>query len=221
MNKKEKIVDEIITRYANCMEEIKKRITAINNILNQTHTTPFPITNIEFMCLQLRKISELIVMSSLVANKENYSQSKRGVKYKTDWNFNRIMDQIEKFNPDFYPKAINRKPSQIKKIQCEWENKEVILTKEKLKELYQHLSNIIHSQNPFNIKLYDLEEEKAKIKNYSDNIVQLLNEHQVVIDNLYILNCCMKNENTGKVRVTLFKKLSDEETFEKFNILPK
>ena len=51
---------------------VKKRTEAIRTIALKEKTTLFPITNIEFMTLQIRKIIEHIAMGNLIANKELY-----------------------------------------------------------------------------------------------------------------------------------------------------
>ena len=42
--------------YARCMEEIKRRQIAIDEILYERKTTSFKYTNTEFVALQFRKI---------------------------------------------------------------------------------------------------------------------------------------------------------------------
>lgn len=83
------------------MNEVKKRTVAITNMLRGLTTTSYKATNIEFMCLQIRKILELISMGSLVLNKEEFEAI--GQKYAQYWNARLILQDIERLNPDFYP----------------------------------------------------------------------------------------------------------------------
>jgi hypothetical protein len=46
--------------YCKLMNEVKMKTTAIAEIRNGTKSTSFVITNIEFCCLQIRKIIELV-----------------------------------------------------------------------------------------------------------------------------------------------------------------
>lgn len=55
--------------YLQEMWYVKKRTEAIRTIALKEKTTLFPITNIEFMTLQIRKIIEHIAMGNLIANK--------------------------------------------------------------------------------------------------------------------------------------------------------
>ena len=54
------------------MNEVKRRTQTITDMLRGRTTTSFRSTNIEFMCLQIRKMLELISMGSLVLNKDEF-----------------------------------------------------------------------------------------------------------------------------------------------------
>ena len=52
------------------MYGVKNRTHAVLEMIKGHTNTLYPITNIEFMCLQIRKVLELISMGSLVVNRE-------------------------------------------------------------------------------------------------------------------------------------------------------
>jgi len=84
------------------MEEIKLRVEAVNAILQKRSTTICQATNIEFMCLQIRGILELIALGSLVTNEKEYK--KRSIELANNpWNAKVILREIERINPKFYP----------------------------------------------------------------------------------------------------------------------
>ena len=60
--------------YYNCLYEIKRRIEVIAAHINRELTERYKIVEVEFICLQFRKILELIALLSLVANKELYAE---------------------------------------------------------------------------------------------------------------------------------------------------
>lgn len=107
-----------LSKYANCMEEIKLRTFSIKLIMEKEKTTGFLYTDIEFICLQFRKILELISLANLSANKEQYA--KQYIKFKTHWNAKKILEDIKKINPNFYPKPteqiIDQKTGKVKEI---------------------------------------------------------------------------------------------------------
>jgi hypothetical protein len=53
--------------YVRCMEEVKRRLHAIDEILVGSKTTSYKYTNVEFVALQFRKIFELIILATLAS----------------------------------------------------------------------------------------------------------------------------------------------------------
>ena len=56
------------------MQEIKMRTKAIESIHKKQNTTLYNETNAEFCALQLRKIIEIIILSSLISNSTEYKK---------------------------------------------------------------------------------------------------------------------------------------------------
>ena len=56
---------EVLEKYANCMEEIKRRREVIEGFLEHQFHSKFLITTVESIALQLRNILELIALASL------------------------------------------------------------------------------------------------------------------------------------------------------------
>jgi hypothetical protein len=139
---------ELVNLYANCMEEIKVRERAIELILTKKMNTGFDYTNIEFLCLQFRKIFELIVLANLVSNKEEYSHKRKG--FASEWHAKRIVIEIEKINPLFYPiPAKQQIDYKTKKVKGVIYIKDGFLTKDELLEGYDKCSELLHAENPF------------------------------------------------------------------------
>lgn len=74
------------------------------NYCVERKTTLFPITNIEFMTLQIRKIIEHIAMGNLIANKELYEEY--SAKFSSNWNARYIFRDLERLNFKFYPEPV-------------------------------------------------------------------------------------------------------------------
>ena len=186
-----------IEKYCNLMEEVKKRTLAINGILSGKYTTSFKATNIEFVYLQLRKILEIIALSSLVANKNEFE--KREIKFEKFWNPKFIIKDIERLNPDFYPKPVKEIPS----IKPNTKNdlvdiSEGFLTKEEFVEIYDKCGKILHTDNPFGSKA-DLNEYEKQITSWMGKIKILLNSHVIKLlddDNLYLIHMKEKRDNS-------------------------
>lgn len=194
-----------IQKYIWCMTEIKHRIEVIENFINETNSTGQLPTDIEFIALQYRKILELIALASICANKQLYSEKRNN--FFADWHGKRILDDLEKVNPNFYPvptkQILDDKTGRViavEKIQ------ESYLTKELYIELYDKCGNLLHSFNPYS-EYPDFESLKDELPIWKDRIVRLLNHHQIQLVNsnkqLWVL---MQSEDDGKVHVAEMKK---------------
>ncbi len=87
--------------YCTLMMEVKVRIEIVTKMLKGKTTFDYSPITIEFLCLQIRKILELISMGSLVINRNEFEAI--GKKYESYWNAKLILQDIERLNPDFYP----------------------------------------------------------------------------------------------------------------------
>src|SRR3954469_7961566 len=92
--------------YVGCMEEVKKRLVAIDDVRSGARTTSFRYTNVEFIALQFRKIFELIVLASLASNRHLFNDL--SVKLSKEWEVKKIVAMVGRQNPNFFPKPIKR-----------------------------------------------------------------------------------------------------------------
>lgn len=194
-----------IDRYLGLMEEIKRRDQAVHEIITKHKTTSYAATNIEFNCLQIRKILELIALANLVANKHHFEEQK--AKFEKFWRAKQILADIEKLNPDFYPKPINEVDDPNPKIKKRLEDvKSGFMTREEFIDIYDKCSNLIHATNPYspavNLDAYEkdipqwLEKSRVLLKAH---VIRLVNS-----DNLYLIHMA---ENDGKAHGYLFAKV--------------
>lgn len=166
-----------IQQYALVMREIKRRTEVVDFFLSgRGHALYLPAT-VESLCLQFRKILELIAMASLVANKDEYAKVNRD--FQRHWNAELLLRDLERINPKFYPNPIKEKPSKIPEIKAEHEDlKEGFLTKVEFVKVYKKCGAMLHADNPLgrksNYKYYEMAFPKWHTK-----IVTLLNCHTV------------------------------------------
>jgi hypothetical protein len=202
------ISTEDSSRYVQCMEEIKNRLTAAWAIFgNKTHSTPFRATNVEFACLQIRKILELIALASLSANKEEYS--KQHANFFKHWKAKAILEAVEKVNPDFYPIPI-REPGdsdpngKVREFKMRTEG---FLPKDDFSTIYDICSQTLHASNPYGAKI-DYAYLEREIPGWLEKIKALLNDHMVLLINKKeSLMVIMRNKEDGKARGTIMKKI--------------
>ena len=201
-------IDRNIKMYCTLMNEVKKRTWAITQMLKGKTTTSFYTTNIEFMCLQLRKILELISMGSLILNKEEFEAI--GKKYEDFWNAKLILQDIERLNPDFYPIAIKEVLSQDEGVVNDLQNQtEGFLTRDDFVKVYDKCGKMMHSYNPFGSH-YDYDFYARQIVKWVGLIIGLLNSHLIHIkgiDGFYLIH--MKEKGHEGVHGYYFGKLNE------------
>lgn len=188
------------------MDQVKQRTHAVETVLAAIHSTAYPATNIEFMCLQIRKILELIALGSLVANKEEYAQ--QHAKFSEHWRAKAILDSIEKINPNFYPSPGRQiiEPSTRKVIEVVALEKG-FLTRQEFPDVYDQCSKAIHAANPFGTAI-DYKALESSIPVWMKKIKKLLNHHQIqLLNEMQMLWVLMQAREDNRVHAWIFQRL--------------
>lgn len=201
-------ITETVNLYVQQLREIKYRMNVVAAITDgKRYKTPYPATNIELVYLQFRKILELIALSSLVANKEEYAKIEK--EFATEWRAKKILKKIKDINPDFYPAPSQqiRDPKtnnvDLKPITSGY------LTEENFVELYNLSSNLIHARNPFSPEV-DLGLYNSRIIEWEGKIRTLLNHHSILLyrgNNMIAAG--MQSENDGEPFAGYFAKMAN------------
>lgn len=169
-----------LIKYCNVLEEIKQRLSVIQQFTRNGVT----INNLgredfdaEFVALQLRKTMELICLSSLVANKDAYAKIQK--KFASHWNANYIIKDLERVNPEFFPKPIYLKGLNKEGVKHLELMEDGFLTKDDLLFLYSKCSKVLHAMNPYNnstIVNFD-----KSIDEWVQRIIRLLSLHYITL----------------------------------------
>jgi hypothetical protein len=204
--------DQIV--YANCMEEIKRRTDAVHAILRGPYSTLYPITNIEFVCLQIRKILEIIALASLASHKEEFARQHQ--KFAEMWKAKKILDDLEKLNPGFYPvpteQVLDSKSGKVLEVRP---MAKPGLTKADFADVYQRCSSILHAENPYGPPK-QLPQIETGIPIWMEKIKNLFNHHHVqLFSSKHQLWVVMKAKTDGRVHVHLFERIDDPERIAK------
>lgn len=184
--------------YCDQMEEIKRRTVSINEFISGRRHTGFEATNVEFCCLQIRQILEKIAMSTLVANKRKYSSTYEN--FSKHWNARLLLRDVEKLNPDFYPRPVIEIPDPTPDIKTNLkERPKDYLEKEEFLKVYELCGSILHAENPFG-KKKNYDRYKNQISIWRQKIINLLNSHQIkVVDHEGFFLVHMKEDRDDKV----------------------
>lgn len=190
--------------YQDCLYEIKRRIDVIAEHLNGVITEKYLIIEVETVCLQFRKILEKIALMSLVANKELYAE--QNDKFVKHYHAKRILNDLERINPDFYPVPTKRVTHENK--EDEWiEIESGYLTKDELIKIYEKCGGMMHAQNPFASKK-PLEEIRACFPEWLTKICILLNHHHIkLVGGEIMVVGLMERKDNGLPQAVLFKKV--------------
>lgn len=190
--------------YQDCLYEIKRRVDVIADHLNQVTIEKYLIIEVETICLQFRKILEKIALMSLVANKELYAEQHE--KFAKHYHAERIMRDLERINPDFYPVPTKRIKNENEVD--EWiEIEHGYLTKKEFVEIYEKCGGMLHARNPFAGEK-PIKEIQTCFPEWLTKICILLNHHHIrLVGGEIMLVALMKREDNGLPQAVLFKKV--------------
>ena len=194
--------ETILNKYISEMNIIKQRTNQIRIIGSRIEYLQ-PI--VEYKALQLRKIIEQIMLASLVANSTAYKDfyGRLG----GDWNAKLIASDLERVNPDFFPKAVKN----------DYENHTLIDEPDSMKceeaiKMYEILSKkLLHASNPFGCPT-DYNEMNQHIDEWTSRIIKLLQTHIVKLigmdDFLFVI---MNSSNhSGNVAINWFERYTQD-----------
>jgi hypothetical protein len=166
-----------INLYAEQMREIKRRTEVIDFFLQKSGHALYQPTTIESICLQFRKILELIAFSSLIANKHRYAAAHAN--FATHWNAELLLKDLARINADFYPKPVKERASAVPGVVNELVPiTDGHLTQDDFIHIYKKCGGMLHAANPYGSKTGYHYFEKS-IPTWRAKLIQLLNCHQV------------------------------------------
>jgi len=193
-----------IHQYSLIMKEIKNRMKVIDFFLYGAGHAIYPPTTIESICLQFRKILELIAMASLVANKKQYVKLHRD--FAKHWNAEYLLRDLGRLNPSFYPRPITESPSDEPGVKSHISDIEGgYLTKKDFIVVYKKCGGLLHADNPLGRKSNYKYFEKVFPEWYT-KIMTLLNCHTVKIhgfDGYWLIH--MKEDADDEVHYYIFE----------------
>jgi hypothetical protein len=191
--------------YVRCMEEVKRRLGAIDDILVGNKTTSYKYTNVEFVALQFRKIFELIILATLASHHHLFEGLVR--KLSKEWQISKVVAIVKKKNPEFYPAPIDRVLSTASGTIDDWRDVTTgFLTLDELISAHGTIANIMHAINPYRDEP-PIDDFEKQFSIWRKKLVRLLDNHLVRFpDKNTILYVGMQSTSTGQVHIALFGK---------------
>lgn len=171
-----------IEMYLKAMYEFRQRTVAVGLMCNNMYLVKKGgnVFDIENICLQIRKLLELIAMSSLIMNKEAFEKAEKS--FKTMWNAKLILKDIKRIHPQFFPMSISGTLS--KNENGSWVMDEINhkpLTEEIFCKIYDKCGAALHIPNPFSENENLFHELGEKIPMWLDQIYLTMENHMVFL----------------------------------------
>lgn len=133
--------------YLECMRELVERLGVIAARLDVAKQADLTFQDYENVALSFRKCVELIAFSSLVAHKDTYSKAHS--EFEKHWNAKRLMENLRKLHPDFYPVPIQFRKN-LRQGEVGFDLVETgFLTQNDAVDLYNDSALALHVPNPF------------------------------------------------------------------------
>jgi hypothetical protein len=194
-----------MTKYLEAMREIKLRQEVIHNLSTGALFTKYNVQTIEVIGLQFRKIFELIALASLSAHHKLYSQAYKD--FASHWRASKMIGNLRKINPNFYPHPIIQGPSDDPKIASKWSNrKDDYLTEARLIDAHWRCGALMHAANPY-AKTIDYDSYAQNFKIWHEQFVNLLDCHTIQFPNDKVLYLIQMGAGKGNPTITLFARL--------------
>jgi hypothetical protein len=180
-----------IDKYLLTMKEIKLRIDVIAKNSIDTPTGMPWRSQVESTGLQFRKCFELIAFASLTANVDQYEAVYAD--FSRHWQAAKLMKNLKRINPDFYPKPIVEVPTKNPSVLHELKYRQGdFLSVDELVTEHGRCGALMHSANPFGV-LIDYEYFAANFQTWYTRIINLLNNHEIRLVNdtgMFIVHMC-------------------------------
>jgi hypothetical protein len=196
-----------IEKYAAIMREIKRRAEVIGLFQSRQKEAHYLQTTVETVGLQFRKIFELIAFASLAANRAQYSAAH--VDFATHWRAKRLLKNLQRINPHFYPQPFVETPTHERGALHDFKDRnQDYLTPNDLIVAHDHCGALMHAANPFGSEIdYAFYERSFPI--WMTKITNLLNKHLVQLlgdTGFYVFH--MQEEGHGDVGWCRFKPMN-------------
>lgn len=177
--------------YIKNLKEISSKLQELDNILFEYPARlHYSIEEIEWCALLIRKILEKIAFGILILNYNLYLENDRKI---DEWNIKRILKVLNKVSDEkVFLKIL---PCEDGKIHCYGKSK--IMNQKRFFQIYSQVSGIIHEKNPFKFSKVDENnmELKEKLDLIRDEIVTILNRHEISGIKIIMKEICENNSN--------------------------
>lgn len=180
-------------RYCVALSEMRVRLESIGQLLTQETITHF---DTDLSALHVRKVLELIVMSSLAANRREIAAIASAFASKDVGEVRKLARRV---NPLYWPQPVRLKRAGMSVISDE--PLEGALREEDWGRAYGYVSGLLHVRNPYDKPLDRTRAPEALVQ-LRNELVRLLDYHVVhLIDRQYLLGGMLKANGESAVQI--------------------
>lgn len=168
-------------KYADCMSHIRYRLIVIDRFLSRQTTTGYEISDMESICLQFRKVFELIAMASLCPNRKKCAEVKK--RFDRLWEAAKILKFVESLNPHFYPVPVTRTFGDTdppRGVQGSVSHiADGFLNREELIDAHGRCGRLLHAENPYRNRFDPPDEWFGRFQEWKEKTRKLLSLHNI------------------------------------------
>ena len=199
--------------YIAVMEEIKSRIEVVTALHARKIGVMYRATHVESMVLQVRMITELVALGSLAANEPLFEENRK--KFEKLRKPKEILKDVEKFNPNFYPRPIVEVPLKNSLAKAKFVNlKTGFMARDELIQVHGRCGDLLHAQNPFG-KDVDYGYYEKMVPEWMNRIIKLLNFHVIKpLAGKRFYRVHMQDAKDGRVHMQTFEQLESARDFQ-------
>jgi hypothetical protein len=174
-------IDEV-DRYGDVIKEMKARLDAADELLTNRSGE---ILAIEWAALELRTVVELIVLGSLVTNREAISKVSSVLKIDGPDKALKARNTVRKVNPDYWPHPITRERvigPLPQEVPAAWKHHAIedgFLRENKWCREHGFLSELLHARHPYEPRR-DYPSDVRRLRDLAQRIRVLLTNHWIV-----------------------------------------
>lgn len=196
-----------IKLYLQAMYEFKQRTLLVGSMCNNIYKVKqgASIIDIENICLQIRKLLELIAMSSLIMNRDVFQET--GEKFAKMWNAKYILRDIKRTHKDYFP--ISMSGTLHKDENEKWVMDDItydVLTEDIFCKIYDKCGKALHVPNPYASNDNMIKEFWDAIPIWLDLIYLTMEKHVVSLYGTDLAYAVELNGFTEDITYTLLQK---------------
>lgn len=165
--------------YLVVLRAIKRRHYLLRDLIGERNGQ-WTDDTLEVAYLHVRTMLELIAFASLAANVHLYAQAHD--EYASHWRAKIMLKELERINPDFYPKPMVMNPSKLDGVRGRLTDADskTYLTKSRFESLWDKCGKLLHARNPFAPEL-DHQSYADELNKRHAQIIALLNHHFILL----------------------------------------